>query len=217
MEKIENLMPTTIDEKVWYLKGFYDAEGCFCLTKDNHRNLSVTSGDIPLLFELKNYLAQLGIESKFYYAKKKRSNLKIYSWERQIAFMETIGFRIQRKMNLWEKALAARDIKNLRHHHGIPQNIVDSIIRNYKTTLMTIKETAYVFGIGRTKARQILNQAGISTSKIKKYGHKKSSKYIYSFYAYLYQEKGMGPTQISRDIGGGREAIRIKLKKMCLM
>lgn len=100
--------PQTKEQIIWYLKGLFDAEGCFCINVERKGCLTFANGNIYLLLQVKYLLKMLGIDSRCYIRDKKRSYLSITLWENKELFFELIGMRIERKRLLWEKFLANR-------------------------------------------------------------------------------------------------------------
>ena len=211
-EKYYLFKPKTKIQKIWYLKGLFDSEGCFCITSDNHKLLSITSGDVPLLMCLQNYLLELGIESKYFPGKKKRNFLRIYSWKIQEKFMDLIGFRIGRKMLLWELALLKRRERDQWKAHGTPIEIMESIKRNYNTGFFTTYEMAKVYGTDRCQIRKILKKFNITPRYNPKYKRPIVSKFIIDKILFYYKQTKFNYTEIGNFVGLNRVCVGRILK-----
>ena len=61
LSKLLNFNPSTQEEKVSYLRGFYQSEGCYCNYKGKYYYINFTNKNKRLLDKVASFLADLGI------------------------------------------------------------------------------------------------------------------------------------------------------------
>jgi DNA-binding transcriptional regulator WhiA len=113
IRKLPNFVSKTNKNKRKFIKGLFDAEGGIDLhtvkRKDGRtdiiRHLKCFSNNVELLEQIKDFLAQLKIESKIFKGKMPNYYICIWSYRNLKSFYESIGFVIKRKQEQLKEAL----------------------------------------------------------------------------------------------------------------
>ena len=107
---LHTLLPKTLEDKRFYLKGLYDAEGCI---DKNKLAITLTQKNMNDLNLWESWLNELGMQTS-----KSILTSGIYHWgvirilgpESKVKFYNTIGFRIKRKQERLETGIEKRNL-----------------------------------------------------------------------------------------------------------
>ena len=96
-QEICNFQPKTNEEKISYIRGFYQSEGCYCNYKANYFYINMTNKNKAILEKIASFLKDLGINISGIYrqheAQWERWKLYIYRQEEVKKFCKIIGER----------------------------------------------------------------------------------------------------------------------------
>ncbi len=138
------LLPKTREEKIEYLKGLWDAEGCISIynrevirgeKKYNGKDkcLSIAQKDTKNLDLWYSWMQELGIDMKKNYRNDGRSDLRTKKNSSIKKFAEIIGFRIKRKQDKLNKAI------EIMHKSKLEDSDKKRLIEMYKQGLSARK------------------------------------------------------------------------------
>ena len=166
----KSILPQTMEEKIQYLKGFWDAEGhagiyARKITRKGKeyigtsRNLDISQKNTTTLDLLHDYMQELGISSIKIYRKDSRSCLKIRQTESIRKFSELINFSIKRK----QEALS-----NILDKLVGPQMTLEEqnkVIAIYNKTNFGAHTIGKMFGKSKYAILSLLKRKGINSTK----------------------------------------------------
>lgn len=176
---LHKLLPRTIEEKKYYLKGLFDAEGSFYLnlkkskkiSKENReyygweKCLTIAQKNIEDLVLWNTWLKELGIDLKLHPSKNTRSQLCTKKNESILGFNRLIGFKIKRKQEKLEKAasMMAKSKLNLEEKFKVK--------KLYEETRLGAQLIGRIFYRSKSSILGILETFGTDTSKRKRRDH----------------------------------------------
>ena len=180
-KNLHKLLPKTIEEKRYYLRGLFDAEGSLYLnlkklkkiSKENReyygweKCLSIAQKNIVDLTLWNSWLSELGVEFKTHLSKNTRSQLVTKKNKSIILFNKLIGFKIKRKQQNLEKAISLMTKSKL-------DQVKKTKVKNlYEETRLGALLIGKIFDRSKGSVLGALNNMGVDTSI-----RKRLSKYI---------------------------------------
>jgi intein-encoded DNA endonuclease-like protein len=102
-KEYHKLLPKTLQEKRFYLKGLFDAEGS---ASEDGGSITICQKNLDDLRLWKEWLEELNIKTKQYISKEEEriyGHLRIFGRDSKINFYDAIGFKIKRKQDRLEQ------------------------------------------------------------------------------------------------------------------
>ena len=176
--KFNTFIPKSLDEKCWFLKGMFDAEGSVILRWDKGNMQSITYSNthkksylhikrkvtlsqkaISKLKLWSSWLSELNIENRIKERPDSRSYISIDKTNAILRFNNLIGFRIKRKQARLENVI------KLLGKAQVNESEKEMIIRLYKETGIGAQIIGKMFGRSKGTILKDLNRWDIITNK----------------------------------------------------